>query len=688
LSPEIQTLQQGVECFRAGRLQDASRLYGEVLRRNPQNADALHLLGLVYLESGQPEAAAGLVSRAIQQRPDVPLFYNTLGNAFRGLRRFEPALLSFRKAISLEPDFAEALANFGSALEESGRPAEAVPCLRRAVELRPECAEIHGNLGNALRSSGAPREARAAYEAALRLRPDYAEGWMNLGNLFFDRGKHRKAEEHYRKALSLNPRLSAARNNLGSALAQMGQFQEAEAWCLEALQERPGDPAAQCNLASVLAMTGRPEAAEQLCRQALESDPSMPEAHTNLGLALSRLHRFAEAESHCRRSLELRPDRPTAHANLARVLLVTGRFSEAEEYLRKALELGPDHLRVIGCYGDLCAAQLDYAGALSWYGRALELAPEDGLTRAARSMAWLAMGDFARGWEEYEFRWKMADCRAPEFIQPQWDGRPLCGRTLLLHTEQGLGDTIQFVRFAALARQSGGRVVLACQPALLPILSEVAGVDCTVPDVDRAPNFDYHLPLLSLPRVLGCREHNIPCDVPYLKVPAQATVLARRRLEERCGKPDGRLRVGIAWAGNRKHPNDANRSMRLEQLAPLLETAGAQFFSLQQGHAIPPGFALLPLIADSDPIDVTGALVMELDLVISVDSLIAHLAGALGREVWTLLPFAPDWRWMTGREDSPWYPDMRLFRQPRFGDWADVVRRVRVELCKRIDRGY
>jgi ADP-heptose:LPS heptosyltransferase len=188
--------------------------------------------------------------------------------------------------------------------------------------------------------------------------------------------------------------------------------------------------------------------------------------------------------------------------------------------------------------------------------------------------------------------------------------------------------------------------------------------------------------------VLGCREHNIPGDVPYLKVAAQAADLARERLDELCGKPDGRLRVGIAWAGNRKHRNDSNRSMRLEQLAPLLETPGARFFSLQQGHAIPQGFPLLPLVAESDRIDMTGALVMELDLVISVDSLIAHLAGAMGCEVWTLLPFAPDWRWMTGREDSPWYPGMRLFRQPRFGDWADVVRRVGVELSSRINRGY
>jgi tetratricopeptide (TPR) repeat protein len=676
LSAELSTLRKALAYSQAGRRQDAERLYCEILRRDPANADALHLLGLLYLETGQAQQAAGLVSLAIQQQPDVPFFYNTLGNAFRGLGKAEQARVCFRKAIALKPDFAEALTNLGCALEEIGEAGEAIACHRRAASIQPNSAEIHGNLGNALRSEGQADAALAEYTVAIRLNPGFAQLWINRGNVFFDREEFFKAEEHYRQAVRLDPRLPAAQSNLGSALSQLGQLTEAEEWCRKALEAAPGDPLAQCNLASVLVMRGRAEPAAELCLRALASKPDMPEAHTNLGMALARLHRLDEAERHCRESLRLRPNRPNAYANLAHVLTVTGRFEEAEECLRRALELRPDHLRVLGSYGDLCAAQLDFAGALRWYDRVEELAPEGGLMRPARAMVRLATGDFERGWEEYESRWKLAECPSREFAKPVWTGDPFPGRTVLLHTEQGLGDTLQFVRFVRPVKQLGGRVILACQEALIPLLLEVEGADQVVPVDGELPDFDYRLPLLSAPRVLGTREETIPRNVPYLKVPDDAIAGARERLSERCGAPDGRLRVGIVWAGNPAHPDDSNRSMKWEHVKPLLRISGVQFLSLQQHRTIPEGCPLIPVVDDSDSIATTAAIVLQLDLTITVDTMIAHLAGGLGRPVWTLHKLAADWRWMAGREDSPWYPGMRLFRQSRFGDWEGVVQRV------------
>ena len=210
------------------------------------------------------------------------------------------------------------------------------------------------------------------------------------------------------------------------------------------------------------------------------------------------------------------------------------------------------------------------------------------------------------------------------------------------------------------------------------------GVDQVIPNVGDALHFDYHLPLLSLPRVLGTREHTIAGSVPYLHVPEAALTGARDRLRERCGEADGRLRVGVVWAGNPAHPDDANRSMRLEQLAPLLQTPGVQFLSLQQHRKLPLQCPMIRVVEDSDTIATTAAIVLQLDLVITVDTMIAHLAGALNHPVWTLHKLAADWRWMTGREESPWYPSMRLFRQSRFGDWENVVQRVGVELSKRV----
>ena len=682
MSGEPFSVQRALALYHAGEHNRAESLCLEILAGDPRQAETLHLLGLVYLQRGQPQLAAGLISQAIQQKPEAALFYNTLGNAFRALGKREQALICFLKATSLNADFPEALSNLGSALEESGQAAEAVASHQRAAALRPRCAEIHGNLGNALRSAGRAEEAKEAYEAALRLRPDYAEAWMNLGNIFFDRDEYSQAEEHYRKALKHNPQLAAAQTNLGSALTQRGKFKEAETWCVKALDAAPGDPVAQSNLAAILIATGRAQAAEQLCRQALQSKPGMPEAHMNLGLALARLHRLDEAGHHCRKALEMRPNRPTAYANLARILQVQGRFAESESCLQRALAICPDHLRVLGCYGDLCAAQVDFAGALHWYDKSQQLAPEAGLASPARAMVYLAMGDFERGWEEYEARWRLGDCAPAEFSQPPWDGTPFPGKTVLLHSEQGLGDTIQFIRFARSVKQLGGRVLVACQRPLMPLLSSVEGVDQILPAIGELPDFDYHLPLLSLPRVLGTREHSIPRDVPYVQVPDAAICRARRRLADRCGEPDGRFRVGLVWAGSPDNPDDANRSMRLDQLGHLFTLSRVQFLSLQRGVTIPPGSPLLSVEEESDSIVDTAAILLHLDLVITVDTMIAHLAGALGRPVWTLLKFAPDWRWMTGRDNSPWYPTMRLFRQRRFGDWDDVVRRVGADLSR------
>ncbi len=684
MAAELAALRQAFDLHQAGRHTDAERLYGDVLRRDPGNPDALHLLGMLCLDCGQPQPAAGLIAKAIQQRPLEPVYYNTLGNAFRALRKREQAMVCFRKAISLRHDFGEALTNLGSALEEAGRAAEAVTWHRQASVLQPDRAEIYGNLGNALRSANRPEEAMAAYATALRLSPGYAHAWMNLGNIYFDREEYRQAEEHYRKALALDPRLAAAQTNLGSALGRLGRFDEAEHWCRKALEAAPCDVLAQVNLASVLVMRGRAVPAAELCHLALAAIPGMPEAHTNLGLALGRMQRFEEAERHCRRALAARPDRPALYANLAHILIAGGRFAESEEYLRQALELRPDHLAVLGCYGDLCAARVDFPAALHWYNKAEQVAPEVGLTRPARALAWLAMGDFERGWEEYETRWMMADCRPPDIAAPLWDGEPFPGRTLLLHTEQGLGDTLQFVRFAPSIKRLGGRVILACQPQLMPILAGIDGVDQIVPFEGELPEFDLRLPLLSAPRVLRIREHTIPRDVPYLEVSPAAMAAARARLLERCGPADGRFRVGIVWAGNPAHPDDANRSMRLEQLDPVWRVPGAQFVSLQQGKPIPSDCPLIPLSESADSIDITAAIVLQLDLVITVDTMIAHLAGALGCPVWSLHKLGADWRWMTVREDSPWYPTMRLFRQSRFGDWEGVASRVASRLSARI----
>jgi hypothetical protein len=296
-------------------------------------------------------------------------------------------------------------------------------------------------------------------------------------------------------------------------------------------------------------------------------------------------------------------------------------------------------------------------------------------------MAWLLLGDYERGWAEYEWRWRTGEMHLPSFAQPRWDGAPLGGRTVLLYAEQGLGDALQFVRYAPLVRQRGGRVIVACRAPLLRLLAGCAGIDRLADQAGDLPAFDVYAPLLSLPHLLGTTLATVPAAVPYLH--ADPALVERWRGELAAGPA---FRVGIGWQGSPLHPADRRRSVPVSFFRPLAAVPGVRLYSLQKGtgaeqlggpHGRFPAEDLSPRLADFAD---TAAVMKNLDLVITVDTALAHLAGALGLPVWVALPFAPDWRWLTGRDDSPWYPTARLFRQPRAGAWAEVFGALAAEL--------
>jgi hypothetical protein len=315
------------------------------------------------------------------------------------------------------------------------------------------------------------------------------------------------------------------------------------------------------------------------------------------------------------------------------------------------------------------------AEAVASYRQALRLRPDYADAHLDLGLALLSMGDFTAGWEEYEWRWRTRRVMRRDFAQPQWDGSPLNGRTLLIHAEQGLGDTVQFLRYVPLVRDAV--IILEVPPALARLVEGLDGVKQVIPAGAALPGFDLHAPLLSLPRLFRTTPETIPNRTPYL----QFNDPARTRLwNTRTGQP-GAFRVGIAWAGSAANSNNRTRSMRLADLAPLGDTpGGVSFFSLQKGPAVqeraPARLAITDLLADTHDVRDTAALVLNMDLIISVDTFVAHLAGALGKPVWTLLSFAADWRWLRARDDCPWYPQMRLFRQSYPGDWQPVVERV------------
>ncbi|TMH23913.1 MAG: tetratricopeptide repeat protein [Betaproteobacteria bacterium] len=415
----------------------------------------------------------------------------------------------------------------------------------------------------------------------------------------------------------------------------------------------------------------------------LAREPDNALAQHFLGVIHYQRGELATALPLLERAVAARPGEAEFHNNLGLALAAADRETDALAAYRAALSLKPDHAVAWNNLGLALQARNDVRAAIDAYRHALALQPDFAHARWNLSLALLLDGQFAEGWREYDARLVLPELGRDRhrFPGPRWDGTAPAGKMLLLYPEQGLGDALQFARYATLLAEAGARCVIRCSDALAPLLATIPGVAEVSRDGEALPPYQAHLPLLSLPRVLGTTAETIPATVPYIAVSEVKRTAARATLAHAGAAP----RIGLCWAGSAAHGNDRNRSLPLAALAPLFAVPGIAWFSLQQGKAAaqiaasPAADRLVPFPADAALVD-TAALIAELDLIITVDTSIAHLAGALARPTWVLLPFAPDWRWQLGRDDSPWYPTLRLFRQPRPRDWQSVVARVQARL--------
>jgi tetratricopeptide (TPR) repeat protein len=607
---------QGLDWHRQGMLEQALAAYEEALQLQPGCFEVLHHIGILAYQAGDHATAEQFVYAAIEADGSTAPVWNTLGNVMKAGGRLDAAVAGYAQALTIDPAYFDAHYNCGNALQALGRHEEALARYDSAIALDASVAQAWNNRAAVLQQLGLLDEALASLDVVLRLQPGHAEAHNNRGNVLVRQRRSEAALESFERALACRPGYADALVNRARPLKELGCFDAALASLDAALTLQPEHAEACNNRGNVLARQGRHEAALESFALALACRPDYADALVNRAKLLKDLGQFDASQADLERAIELEPELAAAHWNLGLLSLLRGRL--------------------------------------------------------------------AQGWQGHEWRWKVDQLTlgrasgARRFEQPLWLGeQDPAGKTILLWPEQGLGDTIQMARYARLLAARGATVILEVQPPLARLLTGLA--HHVLGQGEALPAFDLHCPMMSLPLAFGTELDSIPGALPYLDADPARTAQWKARLG-----PAGKPRVGVAWSGNPVHGNDHHRSISFDKFAEVL-TPACEFVSLQKEHRA----ADATLLAASPVRDLSGhladftdtaALCAAMDVVVAVDTSIAHLAGALGKPLWLLLPYAPDWRWLLERSDSPWYPGARLYRQQFGEDWSAVLARVRADL--------
>ena len=643
-------------------------------------------MSLVALSSRQTEAAVKMAAAGVEAAPKMGAAWVVLGQALKADGQVGEAERAYGEAIRVDGMDPLARMGMGELRIAAGCPQEAIREFELALMQRPVLVAAHLGLGNALALMGRNEEALERYEAALALRPRLPEGEFAAGFALARLGRSNEAERRYRRALVMRPDFAAAWINLGSLLREQGREAEAEAALRRAAELRPDLISGWVNLALLERDRRRPEAAEANLRRAFALNPNQVETLVAWCQFRAAERDVAGARAWVRWALARNPEFDEAVNMHGIVLHLEGRFAEAIEVFQRAEALG--NRAAASNRGNSLLDLGRMEEALKAHETAVERDPESAGAKYNLALTQLRLGDWERGWTGYEARWRFREVhrRPRRFTQPRWNGEELHGERVLLHAEQGLGDTLQFCRYAPLVAARGGVPVLEVQPAAERLMRSLAVVHAGLAETAardaKAAQFDCECPLMSLPAVFGTTVETVPWTGAYLG--ADEELVREKRRQFAAILADGRsgLRVGLAWAGNPKYKADAARSMRLKTLHPLLRAVDANWISLQKGEAaeqlasLPEDIFVVDGSSGERDLAETAALVATLDLVITTDTCIAHLAGAMGKPVWILLPHLADWRWMQETERTPWYPTARLFRQRVAGDWAEVIDRV------------
>jgi len=675
-------IEEALALHQSGQLDAAEIHYKKLLQYLPSNTMLLSNLGAIALQKGHLADALKIITRSLQCNPKQAYALNNLGSTLKDLKRLDEALDSYERAIALEPGFADAYSNRGNVLLELKRLDDALDSYERAIALNPYYANAYCNQGVALKELKRPHEALDSFERAIALKPDYAEAYYNRGSVLQELKRLDEALASYEQSIALKTDDAEVYYNRGITLQKLKRIEQALASYEQAIRHKADYAEAYCNRGLALQKLNRLDEALDSYDHAIALNPDSAEAYYNRGIALQKLKRVEEALVSFERAITLKPDYAAAYTNRGNALQKLNRLDEALASHEQAIMLKPNSAGAYSNRGSVLQELKRLDEALACYEQAIVLKPNSARAYWNKSLLKIINGEYIEGWQLYEWRWKAVfRTSLRSFTQPLWLGHEsLSSKTMVIYPEQGLGDYIQCIRYAALVEQLGATVILEVPLALLTLISTLKGQFTLVESGQALPEFDYHCPVMSLPLAFKTTLENIPAQFPYLSADKNKKQQWHDRLGQKLSP-----RIGLVWSGSSVHKNDHNRSLLLKQLAGLL-TLPLEFHALQKEvRAIDVDTLIdFPNIHQhqNDLLDFsdTAALIEAMDIIISVDTSVAHLAGAMGKKVLVLLPYSPDYRWLLKRTDSPWYPTATLFRQPAIDDWESVVESIRIYL--------
>jgi tetratricopeptide (TPR) repeat protein len=650
---DIPELQSALALHQQGQLVEAEAIYRQLLAIQPRNADALHLLGVIAHQNGNHKGADDLIGQAIAVNPTIEIYYFNRGKALKELKQFTSSVDNYDKAITLKPDFAAAYNNRGLSLQELKKLDAAITSYDKAISLKADFAEAFYNKGNALQELKQLDAAVASYDKAIELKPEYAEAYSNRGIALKDLRQLEAAVASYDKAIALKPNFATAFSNRGNALKELKQF-----------------------IASVANYD-----------KAIALKPDFAAAYNNRGLSLQELRQLDSAITSYDKAISLKPDYAEAFYNRGNALQELKQLVAAVASYDKAIALQPEYAEAYSNRGIALKDLNQLDAAITSYDKAIALKSDFPDARCNKSLLLLLNGELCEGFSLYEWRWAQKEDYLYSkriFHQPLWRGLdPLLNKKILIHAEQGLGDTIQFCRYVRMVADLGAKVIFEVQKPLLPLLNDLSDVCTLIAKGDSLPEFDFHCPLMSLPLAFNTDLKSIPCAFSYLQADVRRVAYWKTRLKSNAFK------IGICWQGSPGKRIDIGRSFELQLFQDIASLPDVQLISLQKGYgteqlkSMPQGMEVLDIEDDLDESGAfldSAAVMKNVDLFITSDTALAHLAGALGVKTWVVLKYVPDWRWMLERPDSPWYPSMTLYRQLSFDDWKPVFNQMQKDI--------